>query len=96
MPRDCGRSGLVRPGQQRRTDERLLLKAANWRCRPRADLRVLEFVALKPSVRSKRHIEGDPAAKRTHRVALEHRSPVVQAAGVGGQAVGQCLCGCAV
>jgi len=35
MPRDCGRSRLVRPGQHGRADERLLLQAANWRSRPR-------------------------------------------------------------
>ena len=34
MPRDCGRPRLVRPGQHGRADERLLLQAANWRCRP--------------------------------------------------------------
>jgi len=34
MPRDFGRSPLVRPGQHGRADERLLLQAANWRCRP--------------------------------------------------------------
>ncbi len=38
MPRDCGRSRLVRPDQQGRGDERLLLQAANWRCRPKAEI----------------------------------------------------------
>ncbi len=35
-PRDCGRSRIMRPGQRGRADERLLLQAANWHCRPSA------------------------------------------------------------
>jgi hypothetical protein len=36
LPRDCGRSGLVRSDQQGRAAGRLLPKAAYSRCRPRA------------------------------------------------------------
>jgi hypothetical protein len=50
QPRDCGRSRLERPGQQGRADGRLLLQAANRRCRPFGDIPALDFVALKQPV----------------------------------------------
>ena len=66
---ECGRSCIVRHGQ-----------VSTLSCLPRPQIRRPK-AAGQIEAAHRRY----PAAERTHRVALEHRSHVVRAAGVGGQ-----------